>query len=354
MRVEIRAAALQSAESHHATLLGIFAYALMRRHRVFLDDEPNILDAWAPTATSSRIRDEVELALELSRDDDAKGPLQHHTIIVDDVREPTWSARPCLDPEMAFSLLGRPLRVLLEHGRNDGNFLLAFCRSADRNLMTRFADRGWIDFANGGGITGLHVLLQDEEREDVLLRTFVLCDSDAQQPDAPSQQALDVCAQIQRHATAPILRPARFGHMLRARAAENYADCRKVLPWALNLLGQASRSECHEIIEQSKTAAGRSALLHRPGATGTPRRKLLFALAWRDLEEAQRFHLDAKHGIAAKNAPSLVDGLDDFQRAALAEGFGPSFSKSFYPTQLEQHDPTGEIPAVIVDILGRL
>ncbi|NJL71692.1 MAG: hypothetical protein HC888_08765 [Candidatus Competibacteraceae bacterium] len=330
-------------------MLGLFAFALMGRHRVLVEDK-SIFDEWGPTAEpKGLLRAEVELAVELSEEAEAKGTRALHEIIVDDVVTPSWGLKCILSPSQAFSFLGRPLRILLENGRNDGNFLLAFCRQATRQQLEDAAVRGWVDFANAGGIEGLYAL--GEERAETLLRTFVMCDSDAQSPGKPSHVANKVKDWIAVNALSVQMQPEQLGHMLSARAAENYADCRAVVTWASQRVPPHER---HDIMTRALHADGQHSLARNPGGEGTDRRLLICALAWQQLEDEQRRHFDAKKGLEGTNDPALISRLSPFQRAALASGFGGGFSKRFYPQQRELCDSTGEIGALIERVVTRL
>lgn len=197
MRVEITDRALMSAapDCGDVLLLSIFAMGIIERHRIFVSD-PDVLNSWMPTASQGLIRDEVELALSTSEQADAQGTRRIHTIIVDDTVAEQWSLPSTegehlarLRPRAALSLLGRPLRVLLENRRNDRDFLLAFSSAAQRQELEGAAQRGWLDFSTAGGITGLIAILDEEEEQhpDQLLRTVAIADSDARYPGAPSR-----------------------------------------------------------------------------------------------------------------------------------------------------------------------
>lgn len=357
MRVEIRRAALLSGNHYDTLLLGILALGLIGRHRISLADFPAILDDWAPTQSSCRLRDEVVLAIELSEEAETRGARALHTIIVDDIAAPNWSTIPVLGPEHALMLLARPFRVLLENGRNDGNFLLAHCSDVERRALDDASRKGWLEWVDTSGITGFHGMLNDNDEdgervpESALIRIFALCDSDAQRPGHLSDQALVVQALIERHATKPFMQPARFGHVLSARAAENYADPDRVLDWARQEWKLGS-SECARLIATASTPAGRTTLAASPPA-GTAQ-LLLRSLAWQRLRPEQRRHIHAKKGFSsAENDSDLFADLEPFERSMFQHGFG-DLLKHFYRKQRAHPDPTGEIPLIIRTILGRL
>jgi hypothetical protein len=243
VRVEIKAAAFHAEHCEDSVLIGILAMALLGRHRVFIED-PSILDEWEPTQDpQSLLRSEIDLALELSLSAEATAPPTLHEIIVDDVQAPSWGLSCTLSPRHALSFLARPLRILLENGRNDGNFILAFCSRSTRTRLEDAVREGWVDFANAGGITSLAHILGSEDRLDILLRTFVVCDSDAQAKGSPSSDALKVDRLIAEKAAALAAQPEQFGHVLTARAAENYADCTALVRWASDQVPPAEREQ---------------------------------------------------------------------------------------------------------------
>lgn len=366
MRVEIRRAALLGDKQNDTLLLGIFALALIGRHRVSLDGYPDILEDWEPTKSSRRLRDEVVLAIELSDEGDAKGVRALHTIIVDDVSAPNWSTIPVLGPEHALMLLARPFRVLLENGRNDGNFLLAHCSDADRQTLKVAERAGWLEWVDTSGITGLHAMINEDPSrgrrarpadedsripESTLMRIFALCDSDAQRPGHISDQAAGVRTLMERHATKPFIQSTRFGHVLSARAAENYADPARVLDWARHEW-KSHPSECAKLIATAGTPEGRTMLAGRPPPDNE--QLLLRSLAWQRLRPEQRRHIHAKKGFGSPEHDSdLFADLEPFERSMFQHGFG-DLLKHFYRKQRQHPDPTGEIPSIIRIILGRL
>ncbi|MFT4975164.1 MAG: hypothetical protein ACI8S6_001051 [Myxococcota bacterium] len=52
-----------------------------------------------------------------------------------------------------------------------------------------------------------------------------------------------------------------------------------------------------------------AALAKSPGTPGSLRRTLLAAIAWQQLSEPQRKHIDAKKGLGGKNEPSLISEI---------------------------------------------
>ena len=118
------------------------------------------------------------------------------------------------------------------------------------------------------------------------------------------------------------------------------------------------------MIEQAKTAPGRATLAGEPGELASPRRRLLGAIALKELPPDARKFLDMKEGRWRRNQPPkaptvrtadvMWNLLDAFQQAALLDGFGASFSADFYGDRRGLKDETGEIAALLTTILERL
>lgn len=117
------------------------------------------------------------------------------------------------------------------------------------------------------------------------------------------------------------------------------------------------------MVEQAKTAPGRATLAGEPGEPASPRRRLLGAIALKELPADARKFLDMKEGRWREHPPRAPivrtpDGvwnlLDAFQKAALLNGFGKTFSEEFYGPRRGMKDETGEIVALLTTILERL
>lgn len=192
-----------------------------------------------------------------------------------------------------------------------------------------------------------------------VFRTIYLCDSDAREPGAPSHDATLV-QQCLTNLSIQYGRPrSHFGAVLGRRAAENYAPPSEVLAWACAVFGKrASR-----LVEQAKTAPGRATLAGEPGEPASPRRRLLGAVALKELPTDARKFLDMKEGRCRDKPPRapiirtpdvVWNLLDSFQKSALFNGFGANFSEDFYGTRRGMKDETGEIEALLTTILERL
>lgn len=150
--------------------------------------------------------------------------------------------------------------------------------------------------------------------------------------------------------------------VLSRRAAENYAPPGDVLTWACKGFGH----DAWNLIQEAKTQVGRTKLARGTGTPGSTRRRLLAAIALKELGPEVRGFFDMKEGREHRNTPpkpptprtedSVWNVLDAFQQAALLDGFGASFSADFYKSRrgLGLKDETGEIPTLLATILQRL
>jgi hypothetical protein len=193
------------------------------------------------------------------------------------------------------------------------------------------------------------------------VRTLYLCDSDAREPGAISDDAQEIQKsldslhdQFRRHLRPPGARPKLLGYILTRRAAENYAPAGDVLHWAKQRYGTGG----HVLIEQARTAEGRQALQIATGAKGTDRRRLVAAIALRELAESTRSVLCMKKGRGQdppwRTSDNIWHTLDTFQSAALNDGLGTNFSATFYAQAHKLRDETGEVTAFLSNLLERL
>jgi hypothetical protein len=261
----------------------------------------------------------------------------------------------------ALNLHGRPLRVFLENGRYDRGFLLAFADEATHKALVEAEQAGWLVFETAGGITELVVRAEDAATHPApreVFRTMYLCDSDARESGKPEAPAVSIDNALVTLG-AQYHRPnTHFGRVLTRRAAENYAPPGDVLTWAMKKFG----ARAFELIQQADLPAERGKLTIGTGNAGGERRHLLAAIALRELEKQRKAdvlaHFDMKHGRLYKgnerNAPAIWAKLDAFQQAALEDGFGASFSDSFYGARRALGDSSGEIALFLSKIVERV
>ena len=275
--------------------------------------------------------------------------------------KPSFAQVPIVvDPADALALLGRPLRIMLENSRTDRAFVLAFADKASAQALKKAETSGWLVFESCGGINELmiHATAARRSAPVDVLRTIYLCDSDATVPGVPSASAAKVKSSLARLERRFSRLPPYFGQVLTRRAAENYAPPASVLTWAVAGL---ESDDAYRLIEQAKTPDGRRTLALGAGKAGTPRRRLLAAIALKELHphrEKVCEALDMKEGrgplVSRRTHDKVWNALDSFQQAVLEDGFGSSFSARFYLDQQHLSDETGEISGFIGKILERL
>jgi len=379
MEVELDPSLLTAHPREDLVLLSLCAFGLTGRHRIVRGDrEP--WNQWA-SALPANLREEVLLAWEEGDRRASAGTASERVLVVPSGPDRYDHVPIRLAPREALGLLGRPLRVFLENGRNDRGFLLAFADASTRSALLEAERSGWVVFETAGGITELSVRLGDtttarmESRE--AFRTMYLCDSDAREPGKPSDIALKVEKGLNDLGLLYQRPSSHFGTVLVRRAAENYAPPNEVLAWARNGFDQA-----WEIWRKLATPQGRTELTDHPGAANTPERHLLAAIALKELAKAEeddkaagreeaarawrdvRGHLDMKEGRVRRGKPpdpdvertaaSIWSRLDPFQQAALMDGFGRKLSESFYSGRSGLHDETGEIVGLLAMIMERV
>lgn len=352
MEVELDRALLnQPIES--LLILALCAFGLQERHRIVPDDRPS-WNQWA-TMLPGDLADEVRLAWDESERRAAIGAPAERVHVRPMGRPDFTLATIIVGPTEALALLGRPLRIILENGRNDRAFVLAFADEATRQVLQRAEDAGWLVFETGGGIGEVKVRIHAADRIPMeALRTMWLCDSDATEPGVGSAPA----AAVQKHLTRLEMRfhrpPLHFGQVLTRRAAENYGPPGAVLKWAIAKYG----SEAWKLIRETESPVGRQTLANGPGNAGSSRRHLLAAIALNQLPATVRAVLDMKEGqgppASRRTADSVWNQLDAFQQAVLLDGFGSTFSARFYLTERHLSDETGEIVGFLKKILERL
>jgi hypothetical protein len=358
MEVELDTALLTSGPTESLLILALCAFGAQQRHRIRPDVRP-VWDEWADRLPPD-LADELRLAWDESeRRATLGGPAER--VQVRPGTAPNFAQAPIVvDPANALALLGRPLRIMLENGRTDRAFVLAFADKAVARALKQAEEAGWLVFESCGGISEmlLHATAAQRSAPMDVLRTIYLCDSDATVPGVPSASATKVKSALARLERRFSRLPPYFGQALQRRAAENYAPPGAVLTWAI---AEFDRDDAHRLIEQAKTRDGRQSLAIAAGKAGTPRRRLLAAIA---IKELQPHHekvcevLDMKEGrgpVASRRTTDKVwNALDSFQKAVLADGFGSSFSARFYLDQQHLRDETGEISGFIGTILERL
>lgn len=348
MDVELDSALTRSCDA--LTLLAICAMGLPGRHRILCDNRTP-WNAWATTFGRS-LSDELQAAWDRSEEAASRGRRSTPLRVAPSGRSTDLTVGLQLPPQEALLLLARPLRVLLENGRNDRGFLLAFADAAMRTRLEQAESLGWLVFETAGGIGELKVRLKAQKDVPDLqhLRTIYLCDSDAMQPGQLSSEAQEIHGELGKLVARFKAPTGFFGNVLTRRAAENYAPPGMVLTWASRLVKDA-----HRIIQEAVVKVGRQTLTAGPGNAGSDRRSLLGAIALKELSQTTVVHvIDMKDGRSGTDPTLWNTRLDAFQKAALENGFGKNFSKDFYGSQRGLVDSTGEVSAFLKNVSEQL
>jgi len=304
-------------------LLSLFDLGFKGRHYIQTDQPtPDAVCGWLE-GRDAETRESCELALARSLERDALCPASK-TVRVADVPHARWGDPPVVPLSAAGTLLTQPFYVIVEDATRDRDFLLAVATAERKCRLTECADRGWLKFEHGGGITRMRErvaeLLQDRGKA---LRAWVLFDSDALRPGVPSRDSRRLAGACQRRVAF---------HQLSRRAVENYLPLPALETWA----NDASR-----------------------------KRKVR---ALRKLRKDQRFHYNMKRGFAqdAKRADSdaagdLYDELDPGLLQALQHGIDVGIAELFngkaFPIQgswLHQDEQLSETEPMLDEMLSLL
>lgn len=363
MRVELSADLLASEHSRMA-VLGILALGASGRHVVVADPSPasgaaERFEAWRQKLADPHLQDEIELALAEGLQRATVGP-RRSTVIV--------SATPALGhypPDEALLLLGYPFRVLLENGRNDRDFLLAYA-SADTRVYLRDAEeQGWLLFETAGGITEIKARLEEIRKMSwARLRFFCLVDSDAKQPGIPSavaESVRTVLGEIAADIPLPADQVGKLGKVLERRAVENYLPLPTFKRYIFGRLKKGPANDVDNLWQQAPPT-GWQISEAQLGETGSERRALFAALALEGASDEVLTYLDFCQGRGpdgSRTVDVVWNQLSQRQQQALLFGFTKSLLRGFFSDHVE-HDPvalsepTGELAAILAVIQERL
>jgi len=350
MEVELDSQLIGNARCDDLTLLGICALGFAGRHRVIPDDK-TLWGQWA-TQFGPSLADELDCVWELGAQEAAVGRPVRKLKITRSFHSTSLHALR-MSPEAGLDLLARPLRILLENGRSDRDFLLAFAKADLRDTLQNAEQRGWLEFETAGGIGELKVRLQnaDAQPDHQLLRTVFVCDSDARSPMQPSCDARAVDKGLQELERRFEGRRGDFGCVLLRRACENYAPPSDVCSWA-----RSRYPEGHSVFSALETDAGTDDLCQDPGEPCSPRRHMLAAIALRSLSKRVPQSvdvLDMKNGMKGTDE-EVWSTLERFEQVALKDGFGARFSADFFGSQRNLHDHSEHLEPILVNLRERL
>lgn len=342
MRVELTDA-LVSGRHDPLLVLGLLAMGVTGRHRVLC--QPEAITEWLE-ALPPDLRDEIEIAIELSEHAEAVGPPVDE-VIVHETPSLFADNPPRLSPADAANVLARPLQVVVENGENDRDFLLAFAPRATREALEEAVSNGWLEFWNGGGIDGcLAKARQLAVPSPATLRVRVLCDSDARVPRKPSQEAQDVRRALDTTCTAHGRSEGDFGAVLSRRSVENYLPAKDFAEWLARNWNEDKRAEVDQMLTDQNAEKVRE--LDR----GDERRVWICARVLADTTEEFREHYDmnfgAKNSKGAWRTDKLLWGaLTAWQQTALHDGVLKTNVRRYYAEARELTEPSGEIHGLL-------
>jgi hypothetical protein len=204
---------------------------------------------------------------------------------IETVNQPVWdktNKRHILPLDKAVKFLSSPFTILVENRRNDKAFLEAIATGWRRERLQKLLANHFIEFNGGGGIGEVKKWV--EEIADVSAkrhRSFALFDSDAPQPQQPSQQSQEVVETCQKTAIPY--------HQLQRRAIENYLSLESLAMWATGKVHESVHGKNkHQLVEEFK-----------------------------NLTNAQRYHLDMKKHFVSNIADLFKTEYPKIQESRL-------------------------------------
>lgn len=310
----------------HTLLVALLRYPLDDRHRVDVDTTDHAVAPWL-AAQQRELREEIELALELSAQLEALEP-SHTSVQVVRVGPSDFLATPlriCLDDARRF--LDSPFEILLEDGRSDRAFLERMLTAEERRFLTNRIHAGFVRLAHGGGISSMtRRVVEEAAVPENRHKRWVLFDSDAMMPGAPSpaSEALRAACRDLPH------------HQLRRRYTESYLPHRALHAWA-----------------------------SAPPRRGAREDRLARFRAFIAMRDDQRHHYNMKRGFDGDRGRTDATAGDLYADVppelvrALAGGFGEDIADLFAGESVTEADlrrDTGwaELRPAITDLLARI
>lgn len=207
-----------------------------------IDD--NLVNRWVADQ-SARVQARARIVLE----EGLKAPeyalergAREPRLVVENRGEPEWPDSFDLGParlplSIARQLLARPLRLLLENGRNDWAFLAKVVPLAWKARWERAVAERWVEEHNAGGITEMRRIVEEQLAGDPVrrLRTWAMFDSDGQRTGDASQNSEDTRRACESWGVAH--------HRLVRRAIENYIPKAALFDWAWRRRPRAAQRE---------------------------------------------------------------------------------------------------------------
>lgn len=353
MLVELHPSLIAPSMPDLLDVLAICAHGATARHAI-VPLERERWKEWAQGLGVPHLADELKLVWDEGERLKIEGIAREQIRVM---RHPNRSNE--FTPFRALTLLGYPLRVLLENGRTDRDFLLAFANRSLRKELRKAAEQGWLIFESAGGIDEILPRLNEVKEHQVeRYRIYCLSDSDARELGAPSQKARRVQHAIRRLAKRAGLHEDRCGHVLRRRAAENYAPPEELVR---RFVRKFEAAEAAEVIVAWNVAQkeNRTTVSGGMGRGGSPRRQLLAALALKNAPIEAIACLDFSKGRGSsaddpRTSESVWTQLGTLSSKVLEHGFGKNTIRSFFQQSQSLPDSSGEIQQVISTLLGRV
>jgi hypothetical protein len=241
------------------------------------------------------------LDLGLRNETNFSSDFQMATIRVCEVEKPQWNVGKnqtlhILPLDKAVKFLYQPFTIFVENRRNDRAFLEAVATGWRKERLQQLLKNNIIEFNGGGGIGEVLKWVEEiAEMKEKCQRSFALFDSDALQPNEPSEQSKQVAA---------VCNQSILYHQLKRRAIENYLPYQALSIW-MNV-------GVHQKIH------------------GVSKRKLVEA--FKQLSPEQRHHFNMKKGFdgdKSQNTGDFYDEIPNSVKRTLKRGFGDDIAELF-------------------------
>lgn len=351
MRVEFDGSALVGTECA-PEIVAIAALCALKGspHRLVTDEVA--LRNWAMSQVPT-LAEWIGLIAEMGREaeEGAGRPIRGTLTVLPTNADSSRWRRPA---RAALALLRRPFRVVLENSRADRAFLLAFAPLDVRNEMLSWERDGWLELHGvGGDDQVVQVAESILKGADCALRHAFLMDSDRRFAGALPERAQKMQAVINEAAGRLEIAPAVVGHVLEARAIENYAPPREMLTHLTQK--HPNPKNAAGLVDSVKH--GRSHAFHGQGDE-----PLAFGAAWSMLNWDQRSYLDVKNGLGdvqggqgnARNASDVVETVPKALLPFLSKGLGRDFAGTFYEEHQGLRHANNEITDMLQAFLERV
>ncbi len=203
-------------------MISLFRYALEGRHRIEVDLQEPLVLAWLEMQ-SAGVQEEIRVAVDWSVEAEALEPSAIR-VVVGNYQQNDWTKQPLqikLDDARVF--LDAPFSLVLEDATSDRDFLLKMLTPEERAFIVAQLNRGFLRVDHGGGLPNMgKQVAQRNLVPSSRYKTWVLFDSDALKPGAPSagsELLRLICGDIPHH-------------QLQRRCVESYLPPQALHAWA--------------------------------------------------------------------------------------------------------------------------